>query len=474
MRGRTWISAFGATTVAVALTVVGVGASTSANAAPPPPVAQDDGILSLITPKAATDPPDAWSWPGGIEGHFATQPVGAASATNCILNPATGPLVTLSGAAGTTDQAGFVNHLIGVTQTGTSSNCGKVNLNWVKTGTYTYTRVAESLTVQLNGAALNDPAFGPDQAKAANLDIVTVDDTNITASLYLSTSATPTVPVGTYKFSADEHQPTTAPPPGTTFCLTPDNEDGRVPTSCPWPITGGPNFDTIVLTPTSGYFSLGGGGESASASPTTFSLVKFYQQALACNSTTPPQTSTTGNFNSLTVTRLNDDGTSGAGVGPCGQPVPLTLTNDGGSAQILKPASATAAQFAITATRSFPIPTQSTTSAGPVISDLKGNWQLPGGSPDFVIPYCTGPAFTGAGFANLNPTTNVFNYTSTGPTLPHVDPIALAADGYDQVDNSILPGVQYACIYGESREITGGNVVVYDFVYLSGDFKFTP
>jgi hypothetical protein len=136
MRGRTWISAFGATTVAVALTVVGVGASTSANAAPPPPVAQFDGVLTLTTPTTATDTTDAWSWDGGIEGIPSSQPVGATSATNCILNPATGPLVTLSGAAGTTDQAGFVNHLIGVTQTGTSSNCGKVNLNWVKTGTY--------------------------------------------------------------------------------------------------------------------------------------------------------------------------------------------------------------------------------------------------------------------------------------------------------------------------------------------------
>ena len=286
MRARSWTIVGSALALAATVTLTG-GAISGAEASTPTPVTLPAGTLTLTT-LAGTATGDGWSYTDPNTNTPTTQPLTTPSGS-CILTPSTGPLVTMSAsitAPGPTSVPGFANHSLGVTQTGTSPNCGRVNsLRVLSSGKYV--SVTESLTLALNNGAGGSGPFSPDpvfggqvKATSASLDIDVRDDSKITATLFDAGTQ-----VATYTLIADEDAPPTTLPANTTYCRTGEEEgDDYASTpagdNCQWalPAPAGTTFDSVTLTPTQGAFGLQGGGEFGAhpnGHESTFSLVRL-------------------------------------------------------------------------------------------------------------------------------------------------------------------------------------------------------
>jgi hypothetical protein len=451
MRARVWIATLTGATLAATVGLVGSGTLSTANASGP--VAQPAGTLALTTTSGTGV--DGWSFTktGNVSGTpDAVQAVGAVAGT-CTLTPTTGPLVTLTGTNGAAaSPVGYANHSIGVTQGVTNSSCNKVNINKTTTKVgkvSTTTTSVESLTLALNngaGGALSDPLFGAFQASGATLDVEVHEGTQVQAAVSLAGGA-PTV-YTLIAYDADDAKPASLAA-NTTWCVIADDDEHATNQgdNCSWTIPG-PNFDTVVLTPVSGWFSLEGGGDWAAASGdhrSTFSLVSFYDGSLNCtnqNFAAVPA-SDSGLITGVALTRLDNGVSTPQGC----VAVPYTLANDGSAATFHKPnvAGQASAQFAVTVTRTY------TANAPLPIPAPLVNWENNEGNLSLA----------------LCPVGLVLAYDSNGvPTSLDYNKVG--------ADQSGKPDTQFACVYKETPtyDNTTGSLTVVDYIYFTGDIKF--
>jgi hypothetical protein len=451
MRARRSIAILSGATLAITLAMAGGGALSTANAGGPTWLSAGTLTLSTSSSGTAASGFEGWTFSDG-----AAAPVTQALTTptgSCLLTPADGPLVKLSAANGF---PGFAAHSIGVTQTATSAQCNKVNINKTTTKTSKTTSVTttsiESLTVALNNVApgaLYDPTFAGLMAASTHLDLEVRDDSTLTAQLFDHGVPLPAAN-GLFTLIGDEKAPPATLPANTTYCRTGTTEGGSdeigTRDNCPWDLTPGLNFDSIVLTPVAGSFSLEGGGDYGTAAPanrTTFALVKQYDGTLATCDGTSSATSFGGD---ATLFRLANGDPNQA----CA-PLPYTFSTAGGYTTFHKPQPAgDTSQFAITLTRHF--------SPAPLgVPAPKVNWE-DGSNTDLPIPWCAGGVIGGIDSTNL-PTGIAF-------------PLSAALD--QSPDATGKAGVQYACVYKQSPVLNlgDGSLTVVDYVFFTGDIKF--
>ncbi len=466
MRARRSVAVLSGATLAITLAMAGSGALSTANA--DGPTWLPSGILTLSTSSGASSG-DGWTYSDGTTTSLPqvlTTPTGS-----CVLTPAGGPLVNLSATNGV---PGFASHSIGVTQTATSSLCNKVNINKTTTktskGTPVTTTTVESLTVAINNSTtggLYDPTFGGFMATSTHLDLELRDDSTVTAQLFDHGVALPTAS-GVFTLIADEDAPPATLPDHTKYCRTSTDEDGYDYTgkrdNCGWDIAPGLNFDSVVLTPVAGSFSLEGGGDygsTAAANRTTFTLVKKYDGTLAkCDGTSSATTFGSGSVIGATLTRLaNNDPTQACA------PLPYTLATSGGYTTFHKPQpTGDTSQFAIAVTRHWAL------APNPVPA-AQVNWEdgLPGddGLGNHTLQWCVLGAIGGVA-ANTDPNLTAYVPTNIASPLP---PAAT-----DQSPDALAgkPGLQYACIYKQSPvfNLGDGSLTQTDYIYFTGDIKF--
>jgi hypothetical protein len=433
--------------------MAGGGVLSSANAGGP--IWLSAGTLTLSTSSSGTSATsgfEGWTFSDGTAAPVTqalTTPTGS-----CVLTPAGGPLVTLSADNG---GPGFAAHSIGVTQTATSAQCNKVNINKTttkisKTTSVTTTSV-ESLTVALNNNAVNgglyDTTFGAFKATKTHLDLEVRDDSTLTAQLFDGSAA---VPGGTFTLIADEEAPPASLPDHTTYCRTGTAEGGAdepgTRDNCVWDIAPGVNFDSIKLTPVAGSFSLEGGGDygsTADKNRTTFDLVKQYDGTLTtCDGSLPVTPAGGGN---ATLVRLANGDPSQT---TC-TPLPYTFsTAADGVLTFHKPQPAgDTSQFAITLTRHL-------SGAPHGVPAAQVDWEDSFGVHD--LPWCAGGVI--GGFDDNNLPTNI------------AFPLSAALD--QSPDTGGKAGVQYACVYKQSPvlNLADGSLTVVDYVFFTGDIKF--
>jgi hypothetical protein len=460
MRARVWIATLTGATLAATVGLVGSGTLSTANASGPTWL--DAGTLTLST-TASTATGDGWSYSDGTTTtptQFLTTPTGS-----CVLTPTSGPLVNLSATNGV---PGFASHSIGVTQGPTSSQCNKVNINKTttktSTGTYVTTTSVEALTVALNNlpasggtpaGSLYDPTFGGLMATATHLDLDLRDGSKVTAQLFDHTTALPSA-TGAFTLIADEDAPPATLPLNTVYCRTTSGEDdydySGTGDNCGWNIAPGVNFDSILLTPVTGAFSLQGGGEfgsAASSNRTTFTLVKKYDGTFAtCDGKSSATTLGSGNVQGATLTRLANNDPSQ----PCA-PLPYTFSTTDGNTTFHKPQpTGDTSQFAIALTRYWP-------KAPNPVPAAQVNWEDISNS-NLNIPWCVAGAITSVDANNLP--TSIASPLPPGATDQSPD----ASGG--------KPGLQYACIYKQSPvlNLTDGSLTQVDYIYFTGDIKF--
>jgi hypothetical protein len=494
MKARSWIATVTGATVVLATAVVAAGAGTTAqagtNTTAGTPTAVDAGSVSFSDK----------TYPGVVSYSKATATETLSTAKDkCSLVPGgTASYISFapSAPAGVTSTASYANNSIGVASANkkTGTACYQVNAD-----------AGEALKISLDQSPTGpfSTLFGVARAKSANFDMNLAGNAVIQADLYYGD-----VRVGGAEMQSGFSTPYPVQHPNDQIftCTAASNSGPQSGSSnnCYWPIdqitdapgggydaalTGLPagstydqtapgalDWDKVVLTPIVGQFSIQGGLAWPSSSgdrSTNFALESFSDGQLQCGDLVTQTSTLSSDITAVSVQRLNDlnGGTASSGC----TKIDYSLNVDGTLTFHKVYSQDTQAQFLLAVQRKVQLSTTATGST-PQVAALQGDWEVPGLNTTFVIPFCAGPAFSGAtSFANYDPASGVFGYRAAGPTAPTTPSSSLltAANGYDMVPDTKLPNVQYACIYAQSTELnmTTNVLTAYDFVYLTGDFK---
>lgn len=435
MRARSRIAVLAAGTLGLSLALVSTGSLSTANA--DGPTAQPAGQLVLST-TSGTAGGDTWTY------GTTTQAVATSGATSCSVTSPTGTLVNVTSVNGS---PGFANHSLGVTQSGTvSTDCRQVGIYKVKVGGVTTTKV-ESIAIALNtgtGGAFTSPEFGASKATSATFDLELKDETKVRADLYDGTTL-----VGSSTMYTDEDPKPANFPASIRYCRNGLRDSGSTDPNgpkdnCRWTVspTAGAYFDSVVLTPLLGAFSVEGGGDwgaAAASNRTTFDIVQFYDGTTVCN-----QAITIQGAGALTgsLTPLEVPGAT------CTPGTPYTVDSTADGLTFHKPATADAkGQYALEVTRTF---AQGELTSFPA-PGLTVDWEAGEGALDLAL--CPTGLIGGIDSGTGNPTS--IDISVIGTT--------------DQ--SAGRPDQQYACIYnpGLSYDNSNGVLTTTDWIWFTGD-----
>ena len=373
-----------------------------------------------------------------------------------VINVASSP----SGSDGT---PGFGYGGIGVSSLNKRSGnaCSQVNSDVNNAGT------DEALTLKLNGAATAS-VFGPGIAYNAQLDleikgnarlVITTKNGTATAgtfTVYSGTAATGITPSATNILC---NSGTSDTGPDST---SGDNCQVRFGAAVLASALPTDFFDSLTIAAQAGSFSLEGGsdwGTAASSNRTVFSLAAVPDGIINCPDDNhaeelDPSYATWG----IEVDRLaNGDGSECV-------PLPYALITDGTSATFLKPIDQEpTAQFVITLKHLG-------TTANPS-SITQYDWQDGTGPKD--LAKCGDAYYSGVAGGNGSEDDLALIVADTAPLTaePLIDYDVLTAT---VADASAMPGYQHACVYAQTTQaLDGGSTLTIDYLYLTGDIKFT-
>ena len=463
MRARSWIATVTGGALVATIGLVSSGVVTSAEAGTTfvagQPTVVSAGTLTLSTK----------SYPGTV-----TYSMGATGAVEnlstakdkCSLSTGgnTQYLGFTSSASSSKNAPSYYNNGVGVLSgnktTGTA--CGQVNAD-----------AGESLTLTLNRTVPGPLAtvFGAARANSANLDINLAGNAVIQADFYrdglriggAEMQSGFSAPQQTY-YPTDQlficnFDSNSGPQSGyNNNCLwnilplsttaytapfnTPGGSDPNVVGNSPAP--GALDWDYVTLTAKVGQFTLQGGGQwpagTAGSLGSQFFLESVSDGSLGCDSNqfasaSAPDGST---FTAVDVTRQQNANPSEACV-----PVPYSLSA-GGQVTFHKPltqdpgAPQDSAQFWVNLTR------VQTTASFPITA-IKSDWE-DGATPQ-PITFCPAGVY--------DPATQAINYSIVST-----------------LDQSALPGIQYACEYHTAAALQAdGSLQIVDSIYLTGDWK---
>lgn len=460
------VAASAAVLTLTALSAVNGTASATVNNPPPAPVqpANTTGLPpgGLLTLETGT------TTGANIVKYFANASSATPTSTqplinvtgNCKMDTTNQPLLAFGGsiAAGAFSSAnvGLQNGSIGVADKLTKPNCQRVS-----------TAAGEALRLDVT---VGDASATPPVATSAYLDLEIKGNARVQAVAYLGTTQ-----VGVYELQSGNTigsatpLPAGAPSTPATVCGKPQttmiddrNDDDGGPDNCRWPIStpswlgadDGVAFDSLVLTPVNGSFSLEGGADGyvLPVPPAGFPIkASFFELAggvLPCSAKTDVVPgSAGGNVPDVFIAQLSTLATGD----PCSTGnVPFTLTNGTNSITFLKNlAQQPYAQFVVNPTWYVPI-----VAGVPVTTNTQVTF--PNGGAQ-TVNLCPGPVF------DL-------------PLPPHVllsisDPLNPAKDM-----DPITGGVQYACRADRSETVVTIAGIDYNKVveqiYLEGDVGF--
>lgn len=477
MRTKSWTAALTTTALATVAVLVSVGAATPADAVED---TQYTSELRLVTSSTATDRLEYDGDLSSTSNTLLTQSLSAPS--GCILSigaltPTTTGVTALSTfgstPTGTGPKASFVgwkSDSLGVgtkSDTSTGQDCAEI----VSSETLTWT-VPAGLT----------SALGPATPIRARLDVEMKQNAVATATLIgLDGIAGQTWTL----FSGNNAKAVPGDREANCKPAASSGPNSGAADNCDWSITPTSSVttnDVTVVTPikfkairfavtNGGKLSIEGGGDYGSTLEadhrSVITLVTDPQGELDCLEGVSGGTTFTTNGD-LTAAYFNrgDNGNGVTGTDCVNLFYNLTVTAS--SAELLKnDASDPSAQF-------WPV-FERTYSAGTLMStilDIKVAWQS--SDTPYVVPMCSGTAFTGAGWGVTSSTSPAsWAYTASGPNRPAVNYVTLSATG-SGYDASTLSGTQNACMFARSVQIqTNGTILVRDFGYFTGDIKFT-
>lgn len=401
---------------------------------------------------------------GTVSSSVATQVLQPASNCGVGQDTAANRLVTLKGSTGaafTEALASYASGSIGVKEKKSGTSCAQVDSS------------KESLQIAL-GAAASTALGRPVVASSAYLDVQLKQSARI-----LATASRAGQVVALFELQSGTTVGTHPLPgvtPGRVATCTAGADSGPdsgVNDNCRWALsvpswTGaddGVFFDTLTMKAVTGSFSLEGGADGlvqpappvAKPKASIIELVSPWDGVLGCDSSTITIDGA-GSAPAVTVDRLgNADGAS------CVQ-VPYDVNTGPGYAQFLKPLDLQpTAQFVWNVTWQLPPPpagASPATAGSTALPELFLDYEVESG-PGIPVPatrlgYC--PDWTGAKVGG--------HYVGYTPTQ--------LASFADQVPNSVLPGVQFACVISRSATSADGNpdtVRVQDEVYVYGDAR---
>lgn len=454
MRTRSWLAAVTGASLIATLGVVTLGSLPAANATGE----IDGGTITISTvygnPGSGTA---VWTPPAGSTATAKTETLGRGSrcaltqSGSDVLNVASSP----SGADGT---PGFGYGGVGVSSLNKRSGnaCSQVNSDVDNSGT------DEALTVLLNGTATKS-IFGPGIAYSAQLDLEIKGNARLvitarngaaiarTYTVYSGTAATGLTPSATNILC---NSGTSDTGPDST---SGDNCQVRLGATSLAAAVAGDFFNSLTIEAQAGSFSLEGGsdwGAAAAANRTVFKLATVPDGLINCPADNHAEKldasyATWG----IEVDRMgNGDGS------PC-IALPYALVTDGSSASFLKPIDQQpTAQFALTLKHLG-------TTANPA-SIVQYDWEDGNGPKD--LAKCGDAYYSGVVGGNGTESDLAL---IVGGAMPVIDYLALKAN---VADASPAAGYQHACVYAQTTQaLDGGSVLSIDYVYLTGDIKFT-
>lgn len=452
MRTRSWLAAVTGASLIATLGVVTLGSLPAANATGE----IEGGTITLSTVYGNPGSGSATFTPPG-SGTARTETYGRGSRCaltqtgSDVLNFASSP----SGADGT---PGFGYGGIGVSSLNKRSGnaCSQVNSDVDNSGT------DEALTIQLNGAATTS-VFGPGKAYGAQLDleikgnarlVITTSDSGTagrTYTVYSGTAATGITPSAT-SIVCNSGASDTGPD-----STSGDNCAVRFGAASVAAAVPADYFTSLTIEAQAGSFSLEGGsdwGAAAASNRTVFRLATVPDGLINCPDDNhaeklDPSYATWG----IEVDRMaNGDGTDCIAL-------PYALVTDGTSAKFLKPIDQQpTAQFVIT------LKHLGTTANPPGI--VQYDWEDGNGPKD--LAKCGDAYYSGVQGGSGDETDLAL---IVGGAEPVIDYVALKAN---VADASSLAGYQHACVFAQtSQALDGGSVLSIDYLYLTGDIKFT-
>jgi len=453
MRTRSWLAAVTGASLIATLGVVTLGSLPAANATGE----IEAGTVTISTVYGNPGNGTAvWTPPAGSTATAKTETLGRGS--RCALTQTGADVINFasfpSGADGT---PGFGYGGVGVSSLNKRSGnaCSQVNSDVDNSGT------DESLTVLLNGPATTT-IFGPGIAYGAQLDleikgnaklVLTTKNGTATARTYTIYSGT-AVPASLGATDIACNSGTSDTGPDST---SGDNCQVRIGAASVAAAVPADYFDSMTIEAQAGSFSLEGGsdwGAAAAANRTVFRLAAVPDGIINCPADNHAEKldasyATWG----IEVDRMaNGDGTSCV-------PLPYALVTDGTSASFLKPIDQQpTAQFVIT------LKHLGTTANPPGI--VQYDWEDGAGPKD--LAKCGDAYYSGVQGGVGDETDLALIVNGAQPVIDYAALKATVADA------SPLGGYQHACVFAQtSQALDGGSVLSIDYLYLTGDIKFT-
>ncbi|MFC6239121.1 hypothetical protein [Longivirga aurantiaca] len=454
MKTRAWVAGLTGATLVATLGVVTLGSLPAANATGE----VEGGTITLSTvygnPGSGTA---VFTAPSGSTATPKTETLGRGS--RCALTQSGSDVINFasspSGADGT---PGFGYGAVGVSSLNKRSGnaCTQVNSDVDNSGT------DESLTVLLNGTATKS-VFGPGKAYNAQLDLEIKGNATLvittanagtpgrTYTVYSGTAATGITPSAT-EIVCNSGTSDTGPD-----STSGDNCQVRFGAASVAATVPADFFTSLTIEALAGSFSLEGGsdwGTAAAANRTVFKLAAVPDGLINCplDNHAEKLDSSYANWGIEVDRMVNGDGT------PC-IALPYALVTDGTSATFLKPIDQQlTAQFALTLKHLV-----TTTNPLPIV---QYDWEDGNGPRD--LAKC-GPAYYNGVQGGNGSETDLALITAGNPPL--IDYNALKAN---VADASTVTGYQHACVYAQtSVTFDDGRILAIDYVYLTGDIKFT-
>lgn len=454
MKTRAWVAGLTGATLVATLGVVTLGSLPAANATGE----VEAGTITVSTIYGNPGSGSAvWTPPAGSTSTAKTETLGRgqrcalSTSGDDVLNFASSP----SGSDGT---PGFGYGAVGVSSLNKRSGnaCTQVNSDVDNAGT------DESLTVLLNGKATKT-LFGPGLAYNAQLDLEIKGNARlvITTKNGTATAGTFTVYSGTAATGITPSATSIVCNSGTSD-TGPDSTSGdncQVRFGAASLAAAGPTdfFDSVTIEAQAGSFSLEGGsdwGTAASSNRTVFRLASVPDGELDCDLAKHGEQLDASYANwGIEVDRmLNGDGSTCV-------PLPYGLVNDTTSAAFYKPIDQQpTAQFVLTLKHLV-----ATTNPTPVV---QYDWEDGAGPKD--LAKCGDAYYNGVVGGNGSETDLALIINGAQPLIDYT---ALKAN---VADASSFTGYQHACVIAQtSQTLDGGKVLAIDYVYLTGDIKFT-